>query len=116
MFFPYDSANIRYSGRFSLYDGAMTATAAGSNITIAYTGDTAVLHFDIRTNTFPMPHLWIRVDGGVKTEVPLDRFIRVISTKGEHTMEIIYKGGKETLNRWYHPLEGKWQLPDLHKC
>ena len=29
MFFPYDSANIRYSGRFSLYDGAMTATAAG---------------------------------------------------------------------------------------
>lgn len=107
MFFPYDSANIRYSGRFSLYDGAMTATAAGSNITIAYTGDTAVLHFDIRTNTFPMPHLWIRVDGGVKTEVPLDRFIRVISAKGEHAMEIIYKGGKETLNRWYHPLEGK---------
>ena len=97
MFFSYDSANIRYSGRFSLYDGAMTATAAGSNITIAYTGDTAVLHFDIRTNTFPMPHLWIRVDGGVKTEVPLDRFIRVISAKGEHTMEIIYKGGKKTL-------------------
>lgn len=107
MFFSHTSENIRYSGRFSLYDGAMTATAAGSSILLAYVGDTAILHFDIRTNTFPMPHLWIRVDNGVKTEVPLDRFLHVEAEYGAHTMEIIYKGGKETLNRWYHPLAGK---------
>lgn len=107
MFIPYTSESVRFTGRFAEYDNAMTATAAGSCIEIAYTGDMCVLHFNIDTNIFPFPHLWIQVDGGVKTEVPLDRFLRIQAGEGTHAVKITYKGGKEILNRWYHPLQGK---------
>lgn len=107
MFIPYSSESVRFTGRFAEYDNAMTAAAAGSYFEIAYTGDMCVLHFNIDTNVFPFPHLWIQVDGGVKTEVPLDRFLRIQAGEGEHVAKITYKGGKEILNRWYHPLQGK---------
>ncbi|MCQ2463112.1 MAG: GDSL-type esterase/lipase family protein [Clostridia bacterium] len=107
MFFRYDDTSIRYTGRYGEYKNTMTATAAGSIFEIAYEGDYIVLHFDISENQRPFPHLYICLDGKIKTEVPLDRYIRLESEKGYHVLSVIYKGGREMLSRFYLPLHGK---------
>lgn len=107
MFFDYKSPSIRYTGRFAEYNNAMTATAAGSEFEIAFSGDFIRLEFDINTNEAPMPHLWISLDGNGKFEVPLDKYIRVDAPCGEHILKVIYKGGKEVQPRFFHPLVGK---------
>ncbi len=100
-------ASISYTGRFSLYEGAMTATTSGAQIKIAFKGDTIRLLFDVKTNERTMPHLWLVLDGGAKVEVPLDAFLRLETTPGEHILEVIFKGSVETQPRFCHPLVGK---------
>ena len=85
MFFSCNTTSIRYTGRFASYNGAMTATATGSTIEIAFVGDMITLHFDLSGNEHPMPHLWLSLDGGAKFEVPLDRYLRVECEGGAHT-------------------------------
>ncbi|MGN1346698.1 MAG: SGNH/GDSL hydrolase family protein [Eubacteriales bacterium] len=108
MFYTHESASVRLTGRFAPDGEAMTATAAGSRIEIAFRGNQIVLSFNIDGCVLPFPHLWIRVDGGARVETSVDRWLTV-ETKdaGEHYIEIIYKGGKEIQNRWYAPLQGK---------
>lgn len=110
MFIPYNSDSIRYTGRFAPYFESMTATAPGSYFEIAYSGDLCVLHFDVDHNLVPMPHLWIQVDGGAKTEVPLTRFIRIQAGEGSHVAKVTFKGVREIHHRWYTPLVGKISL------
>ena len=85
-----------------------TTTAPGGMIEIALQGENAILHFDIKTNQHPYPHLWIKVDNGAKIEVPLDRYLRIeTDTDENHLVTIIFKGAVEMQHRWYPPLIGK---------
>lgn len=64
----------------------------------------AVARFDMETNMHPLLHLWIQIDGGDKTEAPIDSYIRIRTAKpGVHICRIIYKGGTEESVRWYPP-------------
>ena len=100
-------ASISYTGRFSLYEGAMTTTTSGSQIKIAFKGDTIRLLFDVKTNERTMPHLWLVLDGGAKVEMPVDAFLRLETTPGNHILEVIFKGSVETQSRFFHPLVSK---------
>ncbi len=102
-----DSA-VRFTGRWNIKNNKATTTAPGGQIECAFFGKEAVLHFDTTTNQHPYPHLWVRVDGGIKTEVPLDRYLRIeCKEKGNHVIEIIFKSAVEMQHRWYEPLIGK---------
>ncbi len=113
MFIPYDSEAIRFTGRFAKdsdnFTGivAMTATAPGSYIELAFKGEMCVLRFNIDYNVHPMPHLWIQVDGGVKVESPVTRFLRIQAGEGEHIVKITYKSCRENHHRWFRPVGGK---------
>lgn len=108
MFIPSTHESIRYTGRFAPLNNAMTTTATGSQIDFAFSGKVLMLQFDITDCVFPFPHVYVQIDGGVKSETQVDRWVRFeIPTDGVHTAKIIYKGGKEILNRWYAPLQGK---------
>lgn len=73
-----------------------TTTAPGGMIEIAFQGENAILHFDIKTNQHPYPHLWIKVDNGAKIEVTLDRYLRIeTDTDENHLVTIIFKGAVE---------------------
>ena len=111
MFYKYDNENIRYCGRWgmeSIWNPGFTCTACGAKITFAFTGRDAILHFDTENNVQPYPHLYISVDDGAKTEVPLYPFIRVgAPADGTHTVTVIVKSAVETQHRWYQPLIAK---------
>lgn len=102
-----DSA-VRLTGRWDITNGDKAVTTApGAVIEIAYKGKEAVLLFDTDMNADPMPHLWITVDNGAKTEVSLDRFIRIEAPSAdEHLIKIIFKSAMEMQHRWYPPLTG----------
>ena len=111
MFIPCTDTSIRYTGRFAMHNDAMTTTAAGSQIDFAFEGRVLVIEFDITDCVFPFPHVYVQIDGGVKAETQIDRWVRFeMPGDGYHTAKIIYKGGKEILNRWYEPLQGKVAL------
>lgn len=114
MFVPHSSASVRFTGRFAPDGDAMTATATGSRIEIAYRGSQIVLSFNIDNCVLPYPHIWLRLDGGARFESAVDRWLTVeaptdtdIDGDGEHILEIIFKGAKEIQNRWYAPLQNK---------
>ncbi len=107
MFFNHTSPSVRLTGRFAPDGDAMTATATGSRIEIAYRGEQIVLSFNIEHCVEPRPHLWLRLDGGARVETAVDRWLTVEAEEGEHVLEIIFKGTKETQNRWYAPLQNK---------
>ena len=107
MYFNCHHPSVRYSGRFAEVNGRMTATACGSAIEIAFVGEHILLEFDICGNIAPFPHLWLQLDKGCKTEVPLDKYIRLETAPGEHVLTILLKSAKETQQRFYHPLQGK---------
>ncbi len=108
MFYDVNSKSIRFTGRWNVTDWTAITTAPGGAIECAFQGEWAVLHFDVATNAHPYPHLWIRVDGGAKTEVPLERYLRIeAESTGNHHVEIIFKSAVEMQHRWYAPLIGK---------
>lgn len=108
MFFDYSNSNIGYIGRWAKYENTMTATAPGSRFVISFKGKEALLYFDTEFNQSPMPHLWISIDSGARTEVTLDRFIRLYAPEdGEHTVTVILKSMVEMFPRWKMPLANK---------
>ena len=108
MFFDINSKSLRLTGRWHKTEKSATTTATGGKIEIAFDGCFAVLHFDTKTNEHPFPHLWIRVDGGAKIEVPLDKELRIETEEnGKHYVEIIFKSAVENQHRWYEPLKAK---------
>ena len=107
MYYYCNDPSVRYTGRFALYEGAMTATACGSKIQIAFRGDHIVLNFDTAGNERNMPHLWLRLDGGIKVETALDEYLRLEAGPGDHVLEIIFKSAVEMQPRFFHPLVGK---------
>ena len=121
MFIHWYDPSVRLTGRWSrpykpvhdyhLYNQISgdyaTTTAPGSYFELAFTGDTALLHFDLGYLGQPYPHLWISVDGGARIEAPVDRYLRVDAEEyGPHIVRVIYKGGMEQLPRWFGPLMG----------
>ena len=103
----YNDPSIRYTGRFAIYEAAMTTTACGSQIEIAFRGEGIVLHFDTVGNVRNLPHLWLQLDGGVKTETAVDEYLRLEAGPGEHILKIIFKSAVEKHPRFFHPLVGK---------
>lgn len=104
-FFRYDDPRIRYTGRFAPYNESMTATATGSRFAFSFTGETALMQFDMTLMQTPVLHLYIQVDGGARIEVPIDRYLRVTASgDGPHTVEVILKSMVEMFPRWNLPL------------
>ena len=84
-----------------------TATAPGSYFELAFTGENALLYFDLGYLGQPFPHLWLSLDGGARFEAPVDRYLRVeAASGGQHVLTVRYKGGMEMLPRWHQPLMG----------
>ena len=110
MFFPYNHSSVRTIGRWAKLDMSCITTAAGSKLEIAFKGNLITLHFMMRDNEQPYPHLWLSLDGGPLFESTLDHFIRVSCDEGEHILSVVYKGGRETFARWNTPLVGKVQF------
>lgn len=121
MFINWYDKSVRLTGRWSrnyaprfdyhIFNQPATAytttTAAGSYFELAFTGDSARLHFDLGYLAQPFPHLYISVDGGARVEVPVDRYLRIETEDyGPHVVKVIYKGGMEQLPRWFSPLMG----------
>lgn len=108
MYIKANDSSIRYTGRWDISEEAAVTTAPGGMIEIAYCGKEAVLHFDIKMNMCPAPHIWITLDDGGKTESAVDRVLRIeAAEKGKHIIKIIYKSAVEIQHRWYPPLIGK---------
>ena len=117
MYIPWHHSAFRYTGRWSNLDKRtdfeeeiplMTQTTTpGAYLELAFTGNMALLEFDLGFAIQPVPHLWISLDGGHCFEVPLDRYLRIkASDPGEHILKVLYKGGVEVWHRWYAPLLG----------
>lgn len=118
MFFDYKHSSIRYTGRFSEYTvtrgeenretTAMTATATGSYIEIAFRGDKIVLYFEDKDFCVPFPHIWVQLDGGAKFEAAITGIIQVDCEQDcAHTIKIVFKGAKEAQQRFMLPLSSK---------
>lgn len=105
----YTHESVRLTGRWDVRDPRYAETTTpGSYLEFAFEGRMATAIFDIETNATPYLHLWIEVDGGVRTEAPIDRYLRVMApTDGVHICRIIFKGATEADRRWYLPLTGK---------
>lgn len=119
--FLWNDPSVRLTGRWSRLDRDDTdphrfihptaaytaATAPGSYLEIAFRGDMILLEFMTGYHTYPLPHLWLRLDGGADFEVPVDRFLRVrAGSQGQHVLRVLFKGAMEMQNRWYQPLAG----------
>lgn len=108
MFYSYDHASVRLTGRWGREPESAVTTATGGKITVAFRGKAAVLHFDMLWCRPEYPHLWIILDDGGKAEATVSAFLRVEAKEaGDHTVTVIYKGANENNHRWYRPLEGK---------
>ena len=113
MMFPASDARIRFIGRWGAAgpDGQRIATATGSRFECRFSGDWAVLHFDVLMGQRPLPHAWIQVDDGARIEVGLDRWIRIAAHgDGPHTLRVILKSMVEMFPRWHLPLANKMGL------
>ncbi len=109
----YRDPRIRYTGRWADTGSAMTATAPGSRFTLGFTGTMAVLRFDVNFLQTPAPHLYIQVDGGARVESTLERYIRLRTAPGEHTVEVILKSMVEMFPRWNPPLVNRLSFEGL---
>ena len=107
MVVPYTHESVRLTGRWAKLPGSAVTTAPGAYIECSFAGDMAVLRFDTTRNLPVVPHLWISVDGGCRTEVMLDRYLRIRTAHtGLHTAQIIFKSASEESARWREPLTG----------
>lgn len=108
MFVQHFDASVGFMGRFAPLGDAMVTTTPGSSFKIAFCGKSIVLHFDIADCVAPYPHIWVQIDGGMRAETQVDRWIRFeVPTDGKHVCTVVYKGGNEQHNRWSAPLQGK---------
>lgn len=108
MFVPYSDPSVDFIGRFAPLGNAMATVTPGSSFRIAFCGKSIVLHFDIENCVVPYPHIWVQIDGGMRAETHVDRWVRLeVPTDGKHICTVIYKGAIEQHNRWEAPLQGK---------
>lgn len=108
MFFSYDDEKIRYTGRWGKEKNMITATACGAYFEFAFSGEMISLHFDTENQIFPIPHLWISMDGGARYECPISPVVKINSRDNEiHNVCVILKSAVETQHRWYAPLVAK---------
>ncbi|MBO5452354.1 MAG: hypothetical protein J6A69_00090 [Clostridia bacterium] len=99
---------VRYTGRWFKTQEEAVTTAPGSYFEIGFKGSCCVLNFDVYMNFQPYGHIYIQLDNGARTEVAVDRYIRVqCPDNGEHILKVIYKSAMELQPRWYEPLIGK---------
>lgn len=107
--FSYTDPSVRLTGRWDTTDPRYAeATATGSYIEFAFEGRMAVALFDTLTNAEPRLHLWIEIDGGVRTEATVEDYMRIDArTEGTHLCRIIFKSSMEHYARWYRPLRSK---------
>lgn len=108
-----NSELIRYTGRWNVGETEAVSTANGSYIEFAFSGECAVLEFDVEACVQPFPRIYIVVDGGAKLETPVDPFIRISARDGSHTVRIIMKGSVELQERWMSPLEAAVALRSI---
>ena len=107
MVVPYTHESVRLTGRWAKLPGSAVTTAPGAYIECSFAGDMAVLRFATTRNLPVVPHLWISVDGGCRTEVMLDRYLRIRTAHTAlHTAQIIFKSASEESARWREPLTG----------
>lgn len=107
MVVPYTHESVRLTGRWAKLPGSAVTTSPGAYIECSFAGDMAVLRFDTTRNLPVVPHLWISVDGGCRTEVMLDRYLRIRTAHTAlHTAQIIFKSASEESARWREPLTG----------
>lgn len=108
MFVAYNDASVGFTGRFAPLGNAMATVTPGSSFRVAFCGKCIVLHFDIENCIAPFPHIWVQIDGGMRAETIVDRWLRLeVPTDGKHICTVVYKGGVEQYNRWEAPLQGK---------
>lgn len=105
----YRHESVRLTGRWDITNEKYAETTnTGAYIDFAFEGKMALVMFDITTNSTPLLHLWIQVDGGAMTETSIDSYIRIVAPDdGKHVCRIIFKGSVEAYNRWYQPLQSK---------
>ena len=102
---------LRFVGRWQVTEDKAVTTAPGAHFYLAFQGTQAVLHFETLWLIAPYPHLWMSVDDGAWTEVPVDKHLRIhTKTLGNHIVKIVYKSAIEKAHRWYQPLCGCIEL------
>lgn len=107
MFVSCQDKSVGYTGRWSLLNACMTATAPGSYFDIAFKGKYCTLHFNTEYSEQPYGHIWICYNGN-KTECAIDNFLRFeCENEGVNFIRIIYKSAVEMHHRWHIPLVGK---------
>ena len=108
-----NSDKIRYTGRWNINETSATSTANGNYFEFAYSGECAVIGFDISYARTPFPHVYISVDGGANIEVSIDRFVRISAEEGEHKVCVIMKSTVERHHRWFAPIESRVSLLEI---
>ncbi len=109
--------SIRFVGRWHITAQKAIATAPGAFFLLAFSGTDVTLHFSIEAMSGPHPHLWIRVDGGAFTEVPVDEHLRIHATfPGNHVVKVIFKSAISYLQRWYQPLDSRVEFLGCTGC
>ena len=108
-----DSDKIRYTGRWNVREDSAVSTANGNYFEFMYSGECAVIGFDVSDLKVAFPHLYISVDNGAKIEVTVDRFIRISADEGNHKVCVILKSSVEQQRRWFAPIEAKGALLEI---
>ena len=113
MIINHNSEKIRYTGRWNVGEKGARSTANGSYFEFGFSGECAVIGFDISYCRVPFPHVYISVDDGAKIEVTIDRFVRISADAGEHKVMVIMKSSVEDQHRWFSPIESGVSLLDI---
>lgn len=110
MIIKHDDDKIRYTGRWNVGTENAESTANGSYLEFCFKGDTAVIAFDTNYLREPVPHIFVSVDDGARVSTPVDNYVRISCSFGEHRVKVILKGSHERQHRWYHKIESKTAL------
>ena len=86
MYFSYTDPSVRLTGRWDIRASeAAITTNPGAYFEIAFTGKILQLVFNLEHNEYPLPHLYLELDGGARFETSLDRRLRVRSAQPRST-------------------------------
>ena len=108
MFVNYDSSSVRLTGRWAKTENEAITTTCGSKIEFMFTGRMTIIHFNMEFCEHPYPHLWIQVDDGARTEVTLEKYMRIsLDNDGPHKVTVVFKSAMGRQHRWYEPLVAK---------
>lgn len=104
---------IRFSERWNVSEERAVCSANGNTAEFIFSGDMAILEFDMDFCREPYPHIYISVDNGAKIEVPIDKYIRIGAKSGEHYVKLILKSSVEMQHRWFSPIEARVSLAGI---